>query len=430
MAGTRSHRIDSGRPDRPPRTVAMNLSSELLPPSCDVLVVGAGPAGSAAAIELAREGLDVVLVDQHAFPRDKVCGDALIPDAHAALQRLGLLREVMARAQPVSHVGCVAPRGGRVEVPGRLAVLPRRLLDDILCRAAVDAGARMHAPVRFVEPLVEAGRVVGARLRGREAVHDLRARWVVLATGAVPQALISAGVCERQLPSGIALRGYVRNPHLVGRLTTLDIVWHRALRPGYGWVFPCGDGLFNIGVGVAQSHQARAGGGTAKRGDANLRALFETFTTLHAPARELMAGGTMEGELKGAPLRCSLSGAAFTRPGLLVTGEAAGSTYSFTGEGIGKALETGMLCAEAVLGGGDDETTRIDYTHSLARLKPRFELYERANQVNAHPWLADLLVWRARKNPRIVKRMAGVLEETSNPGNLVSLRGVARLFTM
>ncbi|CAN7605379.1 NAD(P)/FAD-dependent oxidoreductase [Rhizobacter sp. LjRoot28] len=409
----------------------MNLPSELLPASCDVLVVGAGPAGSATAIELAREGLDVVLVDQHAFPRDKVCGDALIPDSHAALQRLGVLPEVMARAQSVSHVGCVAPRGGRVDVPGRLAVLPRKVLDALLCEAAVLAGARMYAPLRFVEPLVEFDRVVGARLRGRDAVRDVRCRWVVLATGAVPQALISAGVCERQLPSGIALRGYVRNPRMAGRIGTLDIVWHKALRPGYGWLFPCGEGLFNIGVGVAQSHTARPGGGTAKRGDVNLRDLFDTFTSLHAPARDLMADGEWEGELKGAPLRCSLTGAAFSRPGLLVTGEAAGSTYSFTGEGIGKALETGMLCAEAIIVGGDDDAmTRSDYASRLARLKPRFDLYERANQVNAHPWLADLLVWRARKNPRIVERMAGVLEETSNPGNLVSLRGVARLFTL
>jgi geranylgeranyl reductase family protein len=406
----------------------MNLSAEHLPPSCDVLVVGAGPAGSAAAIQLAHGGLDVVLVDQHTFPRDKVCGDALIPDAHAALRRLGMFRAVMAKARRVAHVGCVAPRGGRVDVPGSLAVLPRRVLDDMLCRAAVLSGARMVAPARFVEPLLEAGRVVGARLRGGQTVRDVRARWVVLATGAVPQALMAAGVCERQLPSGVALRGYVRNPAMEGKLESLDIVWDRALSPGYGWIFPCGDGLFNIGVGVAQSHRALAGGGARKRDDANLREIFDTFTTIYPPARELMAGGQLEGELKGAPLRFTLEGAAWSRDGLLVTGEAAGSTYSFTGEGIGKALETGMLCADAILGSGDDEMIRSDYENSLKRLKPRFDLYERANHVNAHPWLMDLLVWRARQNSRLVTRMSGVLDETSNPGSLVSLRGMAKLF--
>jgi hypothetical protein len=128
----------------------------------------------------------------------------------------------------------------------------------------------------------------------------------------------------------------------------------------------------------------------------------------------------------------SLAGARFTRPGLLVTGEAAGSTYSFTGEGIGKAYETGLLAAEALLaaaggtGGVPDGTVDDVCTHyeaGLAALQPRFALYDRANQVNAHPWLADALIWRANKSARLLRRMAGVLEETSNPGNLVSVRG-------
>jgi len=83
----------------------MNLALELLPAHCDVLVIGAGPAGSAAAITLARAGLDVVLVDQHPFPRDKVCGDGLIPDAHHACAKLGVLDEVMAQAQAATSSG-------------------------------------------------------------------------------------------------------------------------------------------------------------------------------------------------------------------------------------------------------------------------------------------------------------------------------------
>ncbi|MDR3455297.1 MAG: FAD-dependent monooxygenase, partial [Rhodoferax sp.] len=89
----------------------MNLDIEQLPAACDVLVVGAGPAGSAAAQLLARGGLDVVLVDQHAFPRDKACGDGLIPDAHEALRRLGVWDAVMGEAQPARFVRCVGPRG-------------------------------------------------------------------------------------------------------------------------------------------------------------------------------------------------------------------------------------------------------------------------------------------------------------------------------
>jgi geranylgeranyl reductase family protein len=414
---------------------SLPMSDSQLPAACDVLVIGAGPAGSACAQRLAEGGLDVVLVDQHRFPRDKVCGDGLIPDAHAALERLGVHDEVMARAWRARHVACIGPRGGRIDVPGTLAVLPRRELDDILCRSAVRAGAVLLTPWRFEAPLLDgandSARVAGARLRSGAAVHELRARWVVLATGAVPQALIAAGLCRRRTPSGVALRGYVRNDAMAGRITELEVVWHKRLKRGYGWIFPCRGGVFNIGVGLAHSHAA-GGDGRSTMADVNLRQIFAAFTDLYAPARDLMAGGTPLGDLKGAPLRCSLDGARWSRPGALVTGEAAGSTYAFTGEGIGKAMETGMLAAQALLRAHrealDDATTQALYEAGLQALKPRFDLYERANRVNDHPWIADLLIWRARHSPRILRRMAGVLEETGNPGNLLSLRGFVRLF--
>jgi geranylgeranyl reductase family protein len=410
----------------------MNLGIESLPGSCDVLVVGAGPAGSAAATQLARAGLDVVLIDQHAFPRDKVCGDGLIPDAHNALRRLGVLDAVMAQAQASGFVGCIGPRGGRIDVPGELAVLPRKQLDEIICRAAVAAGARMFAPLRFVAPLESGGTVMGAGLQHGEATREIRARWVLLATGAVPQALLAAGMSQRHTPSGVALRGYVKNDAMVGRVTALEIVWHRALTPGYGWIFPCRDGVFNIGVGIADSHSEHRNGKLTKR-ELNLRQVMDDFQRVYAPARELMQGGTPLGPMKGAPLRCTLEGARYTRPGLLVVGEAAGSTYSFTGEGIGKALETGIHAAEAVLAAGAapdaDTRVRADYEARLRALKPRFDLYQRANLVNRYPWLTDLLIWRANKSPRLLRRMSGVLNETSNPGHLVTVRGLVRVFT-
>ncbi len=417
------------------------MNPNALPAQCDVLVVGAGPAGSACAQFLAKAGVDVVLVDQHNFPRDKVCGDGLIPDAHAALKRLGVYDEVMAMAQPATHVACIAPRGGRVDVPGTVAVLPRKLLDDVLCRAAVKAGAKLHTPVRFMAPLMDGGRVVGARLKSGDEERELRARWVVIASGAVPQALMAAGMCLRRTPSGVALRGYVRNERMRHRITALEVVWHQRLSGGYGWIFPGPDGVFNIGTGLADSHLPVGDASGSMKEAVNLREMFATFCEVYPPAAELIKDGEVVGELKGAPLRCSLEGADVAKPGLLVTGEAAGSTYSFSGEGIGKAMETGILAAESLLKNAglpqpaqdvaarsDDAAVCAQYQAELARLKPRFDLYKRANSVNAHPWLADLVIWRARKSQRILRRMSAVLEETGNPGNLVSVRGMVKLF--
>jgi menaquinone-9 beta-reductase len=407
------------------------MSDAPLPQTCDVLVIGAGPAGSACAQRLARAGLHTVLVDQHDFPRDKVCGDGLIPDAHAALRRLGVYDEVMALAQAAQHVACIGPRGGRVDVPGAVAVLPRKQLDHILVRAAQRAGAQLHTPWRFELPLLDGSVVVGAQLKAGERSHELRARWVVMATGAVPQAMIASELCQRRTPTGIALRGYVRNPALVGRVRALEIIWHKRLKQGYGWIFPCPDGVFNIGVGLGDCF-GLAGTGRLRMQDVNLRDLFAALCEIYAPARELMATGTPLGELKGAPLRCSLDGALYSRAGMLATGEAIGSTYDFSGEGIGKAMQTGMLAAAAIAKGHEqqlaDAAVRADYEDTLRALQPRFELYRKASRVNAHPWLADLVIWRARNSPRILRRMSGVLEETANPGNLVSARGIAKLF--
>ncbi len=403
------------------------------PASCDVLVVGAGPAGSACAQQLARAGFKPLLVDQHEFPRDKVCGDALIPDAHTAFGRMGVYQEVMKHALRLPHLACIAPSGGRVDVPGRLAVLPRAKLDDILRRAAMDDGVQWCAPARFEAPLVDGQqRVCGARLKIGEQSHDVQAQWVVLATGAVPAALMAAGLCERRTPSGVAMRTYVRNPKMKDRISGLEVLWHKKLSKGYGWIFPCPGGIYNIGVGLAHSHDAKGDGGREAMAEANLHQMFERFCALYPLAQELMASGEQLGPMKGAPLRCSLDGARFSRPGLLVTGEAAGSTYAFTGEGIGKALETGILAAETITAARDtmltDAQARAQYEAELLELKPRFDLYERANEVNNHPWLANLVISRAQKSPRILRRMSAVLEEKGNPGNLISVRGILRLF--
>jgi flavin-dependent dehydrogenase len=223
----------------------------------------------------------------------------------------------------------------------------------------------------------------------------------------------------------VALRGYVKHEAPVAPINALEVVWHRTLAPGYGWIFPCPGGVFNIGVGTLDRPTRQPGGET------NLRQVFDDFTQIHAPARELLAGGTLLGPLKGAPLRCTLEGARLSRPGLLVTGEAAGSTYSFTGEGIGKALETGIHAAQALLAGArqGDAVVRADYEARLLALKPRFDLYAQANRANRHPWLADLVIWRARRSARLRQRLAGVLDETRNPGDLFTARGLLHLFT-
>jgi geranylgeranyl reductase family protein len=409
-----------------------------LPARCDVLVIGAGPAGSACAQVLARAGRHVVLVDAQAFPRDKTCGDGLVPDTHAALRRLGVHEQVMQRARAVRAARCVAPSGRHVDVVGELAVLPRRELDALLCRAAVQAGAQMVAPARFVAPLLATdGRVEGAVLQAGELSREVHARWVIIATGAGPAPLLAADMCERRTPSGMALRTYVRHPGMQDAVQDLRFVWHGRLQSGYGWIFPAPGHVFNIGVGILDSHEDAPSPFRRRRKRPNLRTLFDQFLAVEPLAARLMKEGEVLGELKGAPVRCDLNGAKWSRPGLLVTGEAAGATYSFTGEGIGKAMETAMAAADSLLAHDHqpdqppqaalDLAVAAEYHARLHALLPRFQTYRQAASFNRWPWLVNVMIWRAANSPRILAKLGDILNERRLPGSLLTWRGVRNM---
>jgi flavin-dependent dehydrogenase len=261
------------------------------------------------------------------------------------------------------------------------------------------------------------GRVVGARLGHTGQTRDVWCRWLVLATGATPAALLSVDLCERRTPTAMALRTYVRHPGMAEAIPNLRFVWHRRLRGGYGWIFPAPDGTFNIGAGLLDSH-------TEENKSRNLRDLFQDFLAIDPIAARLMREGEVLGELKGAPLRCDLDGAQWAAPGVLVTGEAAGATYAFTGEGIGKALETGIAAAESLsMQAAEDEAVLTDYRRRLDALRPRFEMYRKAASFNRHPVLVSLVIWRARRSQRVVDRLSDILNERRMPGSLLSWRG-------
>lgn len=414
----------------PNHAESLSGASAELPPRCDVIVVGAGPAGSACASVLARAGQDVLLVDAQVFPRDKTCGDGLIPDAFAALNELGLLDAVQAAMNAASHAYCQGPQGGSLRVPGQLGVLRRRELDHILLTDAHRRGARLAMPWQLKAVLEDAPhrRVHGVCLKQGAVEHTVSARWVVLATGAALEPLLLSGLCTRRTPSSMALRGHVRLEGLGIPEQEMRFIWHPALSPGYGWVFPMGDGRYNVGVGIDGLHQTRSGAGAARRGDFNLRTLFQRFCEVDPFVRLLHEQGQWEGALKGAPMRCDLDGAHWGRPGLMLAGEAAGSTYAFTGEGIGKALETGMATARAILSSQEDDAHVLAmHRQSLQALMPRYRLYRKATHFNQWPWMIDLAIWRARRSPRLIGLMGDVLAERRMPDSLLSWRGLKRM---
>jgi geranylgeranyl reductase family protein len=346
--------------------------------AADVLVVGGGPAGAACAYWLAEAGHEVLLVEKKRYPREKTCGDGLTPRAVKQLADMGLASELTAHHR---FVGLRSMGFGRTlelrwpEVPGMPDhgyVVTRHDLDAMVATRAEKAGAVLWQEAEAVAPLTDAGIVRGALVRRKGAGETtVQARYVVVADGANSRFGRALGTSrERAWPLGMAIRGYFRSPRH-------DEPWiesHLDLRdrdgnclPGYGWIFPVGDGRVNVGVGLLS---------TFSRWKAvNTTQLMSAFVA-QAPASWGISPASACGPATGGRLPMGGSVRPHVGPTWVVVGDAGGLINPFNGEGIAYAYETGRFAAEAIdaaLRSGDGSALR-SYER---RLRDEYGLYHR-----------------------------------------------------
>nr|WP_224770150.1 menaquinone reductase [Mycobacterium simulans] len=308
----------------------------------DVVVVGAGPAGSAAAAWAARAGRDVLVIDFASFPRDKACGDGLTPRAVAELQRLGLGEWLHGRIQ---HRGLrMSGFGGEVQVewPGRSfptysSAVARLELDDRIRKVAEDSGARMLLGTKAVAVHHDSSRrVVSLTLADHTEVS---CRQLIVADGArSPLGRKLGRRWHQETVYGVAARGYLTtarsdDPWLTSHLELRSP--DGAVLPGYGWIFPLGNGEVNIGVGALST--------TKRPADLALRPLISYYTDLR---REEWGFTSDPRAVSSAllPMGGAVSGVA--GPNWMLIGDAAACVNPLNGEGIDYGLETGRLAAE------------------------------------------------------------------------------------
>jgi geranylgeranyl reductase family protein len=381
----------------------------------DVVVIGAGPGGSAAAHFLSAQGMDVLLVDRAEFPRDKTCGDGLTPRALRVLETMRLLDEVRANGCPIQAYEVVAPNGRATTAPikgeHQALVVPRLTLDTIILKRAIASGASFepNTNVSRLEPTETGARVHtadGGQFEGKVAL---------VATGAATGVLTRSGILQKQPRAMLAARAYFED--LSDELPqTFQLRFDGVPIPGYGWVFPTAARAANVGVGFFP----RRGSGTATQA-------FERFVQRSA----LLDGARQVGPVKGYPIRVDfLRAPTFARNTLLV-GEAAGLVNPLTGEGIDYALESGQIAAEHVVHGlasGVHQTWLSDYDRLLReRFEKIFRFSEWIRDWYCKPMVLNLLVPLANRQPELRQMLANIVLGEREPRGYGPASMAARL---
>ena len=361
----------------------------------DVAIVGGGPSGAAAAHYLASRGHSVLVCEKKSFPREKTCGDGLTPRAVKVLREMGLGDEL----ETWERV-----KGLRVHAAGRTLELPfpeledfesfglvkpRKDLDQIVLDNAEAAGAKVLYETQAHEPIFDGGVLRGFLAKREGAKEEFRAKWVVCAEGAATKFGRSLGR-ERNLdyPMGLAIRQYFKSPMQQSGWfeAYLDVRSGEDNLPGYGWVFPVGDGTVNAGVGLLSTF-----GGWR---DVNLHDLQRNFVN-NLPAEWEVNYETVCSKPRAGRLFMGQSVWPPHGPGFVLTGDAAGMINPCNGEGIAYAYETGRIAGrhldEALRSGGS--VSLPGYTRELKdTYGPYFRLGRRFVKLIGHPVLMEKLV--------------------------------------
>ena len=401
----------------------------------DLIVVGAGPAGAAAALYARRQGLKTLLLDKDRFPRDKICGDALSGKSVAVLQELGLLdmvrnlpgacirRIVFGSPERVdAHVG-LHHYDYRDHLTGRSMpmegfVIRRRIFDHFLFEQARRQADHCAEDFTVDDLIMEDGQVRGVRGRhgGNGRSSEFQSRLVLGCDGFNSIVARKAGLYRHESRHWVvALRCYYEN--VADLSDQIELHFVDAVRPGYFWIFPLEDGCANVGIGMVHEY--------IKRRKVNLKAALRD--TLDSPGfKSRFAGARPLEQPVGWNLPVGSKRRPMHGPGFLLLGDAAGLIDPFTGEGIGNALYSARLAVETAAearSAGDFSAPFLKrYADRLwDSLGDELRLSTRLQHLGQHRPLLNLVIRKAAGNPALSELICGMIanarpkKELANP---------------
>ncbi len=393
----------------------------------DVTIVGAGPAGSTAADDLARSGARVALVDKATFPRDKVCGDGITGATLARLEQMGL-SSWLARNDfnAPQELLLSAPNGQSVRLASPDAnscygqIVPRLELDTAILEQATQAGAELHQgvqPRHFSRLSPFTVRITSGK-SGPSGL-SIESHLLITADGAHASFTRHLGLV-RARPDLVAIRAYFEE---VPSETLVEIHYQRAIIPGYAWIFPLKGGRANVGLGAHTAH--------VQRQHLNLKDMMNRFIQNNPYAKERLGQAKMVSSLQGYPLRAQMSSVTPVADNILVAGEAAGLVNPLTGEGIGTALLSGRLAARqaiAALEAGRFSATYLGaYAQALKKQIGRTHFMAAIlRKLLTWPGMMNRAVQRARHDAQFRLLLSAVVVEAEPPSALLRPGAIAR----
>jgi geranylgeranyl reductase family protein len=392
----------------------------------DVIVVGAGPGGSAAAYHLAHHGARVLLLEKSQFPREKVCGDGLTPRAVVQLIRMGIDLDAPGWLR---NRGLRAIGGGvRLELPWpELSSYPgygltrtRHDFDHILVRRAVAAGADLRTGYQVTGPVVDeaTGRVVGVTATVDGDQRRFHAPITIAADGVSGRLPVALGLTQRDdRPIGVAVRRYYRSParHDDDYLESwLELYSNGRLLPGYGWIFGLGDGRVNVGLGVLNSS------GSFRR--TNYRQLLVDWLGGTPADWGLADEANADGATKGAALPMGFNRVPHYTRGVMLVGDTGGMVNPFNGEGIAYAMEAGELAAEVAAqalarpGAASAERALLQYPQLLRnRYGGYFRLGATFVKLIGYPSVNRIAVRHGLPHPTLMRFVLKLMANLTDP---------------
>ncbi|MEA2012477.1 MAG: NAD(P)/FAD-dependent oxidoreductase [Verrucomicrobiota bacterium] len=382
----------------------------------DIVIIGGGPAGAVAGITAAQAGYSTLIVDKKTFPREKICGDGLAADSIRILKELNLWDQISKKGFLSKSLRFNIDKDLFFSLDTSVVTYKRERLDDLLFNHALDSGCE-YLNAFFTGNLKENKSEILLTLAAEKKTLEICCKIVIFATGCQGFSFLNKAYNNKlKQPDLFAVRGYYKADW---NLKNPEFFFDKKNPSAYSWIFPMGNDLFNIGCGEKYPVPG------------NLKSSLQLFVKNYATTNSMLDGKWVS-SISGTALRTGLSNLCYASVGRkLLAGAALGATFPFSGEGIGKAMETGKLAAESAISMIKKPKIPKNYQKVLKKqVLPAYKPYKLASLLLTRSPSREILFSAISKKPQLRKKISAILNEEKGSEKVLSIKRILQFISL